>query len=542
MHGLSRSAAAQDGGWRSDVAQWCSDFRRFLDGPWREREAGELFERIEAFSVLTDLIADTEAADATAELAVYLCAFADSHLHPDGGQLGRLRHLVDDLEQSLGREPAGGVEPVPDAPPAGGLGPALFRVLYLRDPSDQDDSLVKALERERMDVLVADSIDEAVVAIDHGLPDAVVMHADFVPEVHRLAQPARRHGPATWRRVLLAAAAMGDDVRQRLHARRAGVDVLLEADAELAADALLHAILRRREEAYRVLVVEDDRGHATFCESLLRHQGFEVDVAPSAEVALALVETRTPDLVLLDINLPDMSGIELAQLLRERHSLAHVPLVFLTGEEDLDRRAEAIAAGGDDFLSKPIRPRHLLANVNSRIDRARALATAAPAERGDDGFAQRLDRVRFVEALERLRSEHTGCAGVAVYALDNVARVADTLGFVGAGNLALQIAQAIEAECGGTGRTCGIGEFSRLALVEDSTEQALRARVESLRWRLSERSWGPVDEPLRISFSAGLVRFDDSLADRDAVIGDAIAMADGARRDGGGRLRFHDLR
>jgi DNA-binding response OmpR family regulator len=541
MHGVSRTAGtAQDGGWRSDAAEWCRDFRRFLDGPWREREAGELFERIEAFSVLTDLIADSEAADATAELAVYLCAFADSHLHPDGGQLGRLRHLVDDLERALG--PRSDDAPASASLPTPAPSPALFRVLYLRDPADQDDALVSALQRERMDVLVAGSLDEAVVAIDHGLPDAVVLHADFVPEVQRLAQPARRHGAATWRRVLLAATAMGEDVRARLHARRAGVDVLLEDDADAAADGLLHAMLRRREEAYRVLVVEDDRGHATFCESLLRHQGFEVDVAGSAEVALAIVESRTPDLVLLDINLPDMTGIELAQLLRERHSLAHVPLVFLTGEEDMDRRAEAIAAGGDDFLSKPIRPRHLLANVNSRIGRARSLALSAPAERPEDGFAKRLDRVRFVEALERLRSENQGCAGVAVYVLDDVARVADGLGFVRAGNLALQIAQAIEAECGGLGRSCGIGEFSRLALVEDSTEQAMRARVESLRWRLSERSWVSTAEPLQVGFSAGLVRFDGSLADRDAVISDAIAMADGARRDGGGRLRFHDLR
>jgi DNA-binding response OmpR family regulator len=545
MHGLSRNgSAAPDAGWRTEVSTWCHDFRRFLGGPWREQQAGELFERIEAFSVVSDLIADSAVSDATAELAVYLCAFADSHLHPDKGQVGRLHLLVDDLEKSLSL-PAPAA--VPETAQALGVAPfaagaTLFRVLYLREPTEQDDRLVMALERERMEVLVADSIDAAIVAIDNALPDAVVLHADFVGDLQLLTQPGRRHGAATWRRVLLAATGMGEDVRLRLHARRAGVDVLLEDDPDAAGDTLLHAMLRRREEAYRVMVVEDDRGHAAFCESLLRHQGFEVDIAQSAEHALMIVESRTPDLVLLDINLPDMSGIELAQLLRERHSLAHVPLVFLTGEEDLDRRAEAIAAGGDDFLSKPIRPRHLLANVNSRIGRARALALSAPAERQEDGLAQRLDRVRFVEALERLRSENSGCAGVAVYVLDDVARVADGLGFVRAGNLALQIAQAIEAECGGIGRTCGIGEFSRLALVQDSAEAALRARVESLRWRLTERSWGSTTEPLRVSFSAGLVRFDGSLADRDAVIADAIAMADGARRDGGGRLRFHDLR
>lgn len=292
----------------------------------------------------------------------------------------------------------------------------------------------------------------------------------------------------------------------------------------------------------RLLVVEDEEDLAEGLRVGLARTGYAVDVAADAAEAYDRLTVNEYDLMLLDINLPDMSGIELTQLVRERTSLAHVPIVFLTGEEDLDKRAEAIAVGGDDFLSKPVRPRHLLANVNSRIGRARALSMSAPAERPEDGLTQRLDRVRFVEAMEQLRNEHPGCAGVAAYVLDDVARVAGGLGFVQAGNLALQFAQAIEAECGGLGRTCGIGEFSRLVLMQDRNADALRQRAEALRSQLSNRGWLESAHPLRLGFSVGLARFDGASIDGDAVIANAISLAEGARRAGGGRMGFDDVR
>jgi DNA-binding response OmpR family regulator len=528
-----------DSGWRSEMLQWCEEFRRFLAGPWRDHDASVLFERIEAFSVLAELIADRAIAEATAELAVYMCAFVDSELHPEVAQRRRLGHLASELEQALLESQ--------DAPAASNIAEVraaaapLYRVLYLSPPGMHRADLATSLTHERIEVDPVDQIDAALAALDHSPPDAIIVHADHVPDVKRLAQPTHRHAAAAWRRVPIAAVGMEDDVRARLHARRAGVDVLLDEDPDEAARAMLAALLSSRDQSYRVLVVEDDRGHAAFCESLLRHQGFEVDIAPSAEQALERMQTRAPDLMLLDVNLPDMSGIELCQLVRDRSSFAHVPIVFLTGEEDLDRRAEAIAAGGDDFLSKPVRPRHLLANVKSRIGRARALASAATGNRGDDGIAQRLDRVRFIEALEGARDSGE-CSAVGMYALDDIAQVAGGLGFVRAGNLALQIAQSMQAECGGIGRTCVTGEFSCLVLLEAESDSALRQRAETIRNNASSRGWMSASEPLRVTFSTGLVRFDGCAVDGDTVIAEAIAMLDHARREGGARVAWLDLR
>lgn len=535
-HGLTMPAGSEN--WRADMAAWCRDFRALLTRQWSDDEAREMFERIEAFSALAELIADRDVADATAELEVYLCAFADSDLRPDAAQRTRLERLVGELERHL--MPSGApVQAAPQTPEQESA--RLYHVYYLRTPGRENSSLIESLRQQNLDVVILDDVGAALAALEQELPDAFILDADYLPDVQKLSQSGRRHSTGTWRKVLWAATGLPDDLRARLHARRAGIDLLLDADVAKASEALLGALSRRREEAYRVLVVEDDRGHAAFCESLLRHQGFEVDVAASAEIALDMMQARAPDLILLDINLPDMTGIELAQLVRERESLAHVPVVFLTGEEDLDKRAEAIAAGGDDFLSKPVRPRHLLANVNSRIGRARALALSAPAERPEGGLTQRLDRVRFVEAMEDARKDGKSAA-VAVFAMNDIATVADKLGFVRAGNLALEIAQAIESECGGLGRTCGIGEFSRLVLMASEHEAGLRADAEALLYSLNSREWLSADTGNPLSFSVGIARYDGSRVDGDKVIADAIGTADSARRAGGGKIGFLDLR
>ena len=128
------------------------------------------------------------------------------------------------------------------------------------------------------------------------------------------------------------------------------------------------------EAPYRVLVVEDDPSQALFAEGVLRGAGIQTcSVRVSAEVMPAMDSFR-PDLVLMDLHMPDLSGTQLTSLIRAHPAFTHTPIVFLTGDQDPERQFEALELGADDFLSKPIRPRHLMAAVHSRIKRARTLA------------------------------------------------------------------------------------------------------------------------------------------------------------------------
>ena len=127
------------------------------------------------------------------------------------------------------------------------------------------------------------------------------------------------------------------------------------------------------EPPYRVLIVEDDRAQALFAEGVLNGAGIEALVASEPRDVIDTMTRTRPDLVLMDLHMPGLSGTELTQLFRQHEAFLHTPIVFLTGDPDPDKQFEVLEIGADDFLQKPIRPRHLVAAIESRVKRARAL-------------------------------------------------------------------------------------------------------------------------------------------------------------------------
>ncbi|WP_313248704.1 EAL domain-containing protein [Stenotrophomonas acidaminiphila] len=128
------------------------------------------------------------------------------------------------------------------------------------------------------------------------------------------------------------------------------------------------------ETPYRVLIVEDDRSQALFAQSVLHGAGMQAIVQMDAEgVQQAIVEHR-PDLILMDLHMPGLDGMRLTALIRQNPQQQLLPIVFLTGDPDPERQFEVLDSGADDFLTKPIRPRHLVAAVANRIRRSRQQA------------------------------------------------------------------------------------------------------------------------------------------------------------------------
>ncbi|HEX5327322.1 MAG TPA: response regulator, partial [Acetobacteraceae bacterium] len=127
----------------------------------------------------------------------------------------------------------------------------------------------------------------------------------------------------------------------------------------------------------RAMIIDDNRSEAMFCESVLRHAGVETRLYTDAQKALAEFAEFRPEVVLLDLYMPDMDGLSLVAALRAQPDSASTSIVFLSGDQDSETRFQALAAGGDDFLTKPILPRHLVAAVLTRGRRARQLQSSA---------------------------------------------------------------------------------------------------------------------------------------------------------------------
>lgn len=125
---------------------------------------------------------------------------------------------------------------------------------------------------------------------------------------------------------------------------------------------------------YRVLIVEDDRSQALFAQSVLHGAGMHAQVEMTAASVPQTIQDYHPDLILMDLHMPELDGIRLTTLIRQQPGQQLLPIVFLTGDPDPERQFEVLDSGADDFLTKPIRPRHLIAAVSNRIRRARQQA------------------------------------------------------------------------------------------------------------------------------------------------------------------------
>ncbi len=122
----------------------------------------------------------------------------------------------------------------------------------------------------------------------------------------------------------------------------------------------------------RILIVEDEQKIARFVTLELEHEGYEVQAAYDGRAGLALCESWQPDLLILDLMLPELSGIEVCRRLRQ-HS--DVPIIMLTAKDDVSDKVMGLDMGADDYMTKPFAIEELLARIRvslkkHRVDRA----------------------------------------------------------------------------------------------------------------------------------------------------------------------------
>lgn len=117
----------------------------------------------------------------------------------------------------------------------------------------------------------------------------------------------------------------------------------------------------------RILIVDDDRLNTRILASILRPEGYEIATVHSGEECLERYEQFKPDLVLLDVIMPGITGFETCRTLRDRHGDALAPVIFITAKSESDDVVEGLAAGGVDYLPKPFKGREALARLRTHL-------------------------------------------------------------------------------------------------------------------------------------------------------------------------------
>jgi len=168
-----------------------------------------------------------------------------------------------------------------------------------------------------------------------------------------------------------------DDIATRLRLVRAGGDACFTRPVNIGKliDKLDSLTMHKVAEPFRVLIVDDEPLLAAHHELVLKQAGIVTEIVTDPMQVLERLSDFRPELILMDVYMPLCNGLELAKIIRQKEAFISVPIVFLSAETDIDKQLSAMSLGGDDFLTKPISPAHLISSVTSRAERYRALRT-----------------------------------------------------------------------------------------------------------------------------------------------------------------------
>ncbi|MBK7205391.1 MAG: EAL domain-containing protein [Thermomonas sp.] len=286
-------------------------------------------------------------------------------------------------------------------------------------------------------------------------------------------------------------------------------------------------------DPFRVLIVEDDRSQALFAEAILRGAGMQPQVVGMPEQMLATMERFDPDLVLMDLHMPGTSGTVLTLQIREHPRFAQVPVVFLTGDQDPERQMEVLENGGDDYILKPVRPRHLIAAVQSRVRRARALqsriaSTAQPERHPVTGL---YTRPALMQKLAALLPERAG--GAMLVEVGNTTALRNRYGYAGFEKLMNDAGRHL-GEIARTHAVARLSDNAFLVVVREQTAAQQGAYARSLRDGIGYHDFSVGDESLRLRSTVGIADLGIGFADAGAVLAAAEDAAREARAQAAG--------
>jgi two-component system response regulator VanR len=127
----------------------------------------------------------------------------------------------------------------------------------------------------------------------------------------------------------------------------------------------------------RILVVDDEKAIADLIELYLRNENYIVFKSHNGQDALDLVESESLDLAILDVMLPDMTGFEICQKIREKHNF---PIIMLTAKDEEIDKITGLTLGADDYITKPFRPLEMVARVKAQLRRYTRYNPSEPAD------------------------------------------------------------------------------------------------------------------------------------------------------------------
>lgn len=270
-------------------------------------------------------------------------------------------------------------------------------------------------------------------------------------------------------------------------------------------------------ESYRILIVDDSHSLAEYYSLVLSEAGMVTQAISDPMQLLEALDNFKPDLLLMDVYMPECTGLELAAVLRKESRYMKLPIIFLSTEDDKRRQLSALSLGGDDFLTKPISAAHLISAVRSRSKRAGVLNYYMTT----DSLTGLLNHSSILKQLEiELESakQRKLPLSVIMIDIDHFKNVNDTFGHPLGDIVIKKLATLLLARLRSQDIVGRYGGEEFAIILPGATAEKSKERCDDLREYFSNYQFTVDDAHFFVTISAGVSAFNDDFDDAKSLI------------------------
>ena len=497
---------------------------------WNQDQLESLYDRVCEISEYSKTLGLFQLNESVFSLEVYLSSFVGSDIRPDVSQMEAISGLVRALNAAAKVTASSGVEPI------GGQ----VTIFVLGEKGGLTTELGTALGKVDADVHFFSDVDALLQQMHKHPPSVVIADTAMLAEMPPLSAELVRMRSHMALQIPLLFISNSSSLQLRVDAIRAGGDgyFVSPLDADAIAAQIGDMAMPDQRDPYRVVVVEDDPTQADFAGSILRKAGMNVLLVTEPTQVIGKLREFAPDLILMDIYMPEVNGIELTTVIRDYPEFVALPIVFLSGEQNADKQLDALSVGGDDFIAKPIRPKHLQSVVQTRIRRARQLKKATGQTAKHDRVTGLFSRQHFLDKVGRVIEHDQGHSATAIMAIrpDDVQRLREKLGVGGTDHLMSDFGTVLDQHINETDLAARIGDHDFGVLLKRDSNADVEQAARNL---LAEIGTHAFEADLDLTASGGLCLIDHRHADANGVVNRALAACEEAQRGGRGILHVH---
>ncbi len=336
-------------------------------------------------------------------------------------------------------------------------------------------------------------------------PLAILRDVDFAGDKQGLLLAEEAQQGLEQRIPVLFFSEQDSDTATRLQAVRAGgLDFYCNSlDASTILERVEQFSHTAHYEPFKVLIIDDSRAQVTHTEMVLNSAGIVTRTLTEPLEALDVLADFNPELIILDMYMPGCVGTELAKVIRQHERYVSIPIIYLSAEDDLEKQLDAMSEGGDDFLTKPIKPRHLIATVRTRATRARSLQ-ARMVRDSLTGLSNHTHPLQLLEDA-RLRASRDGqplC--FAMLDIDHFKKVNDNYGHPMGDRVIKSLALFLKQRLRKTDHIGRYGGEEFAVVLPDTELEAAQRVLDEIRRRFAEIHYPAQPEDLSCTFSGGI--------------------------------------